>query len=140
MRCDELMKKEPTCVKENEPVQSAAQRMREQNIGFLPICDGNGKPIGTVTDRDLTIRVLAQGKNGTTRIAEVMSRDVVACQESEDIGKASQLMAQNRKSRIMVTDNAGKLVGVISLSDIAHQDSGHAARTIREVTNREVRV
>jgi len=139
MRSEELMKKHPTCVKESDLVQLAAQRMREQNIGFLPVCDAEGKPIGALTDRDLAVRVLAQNKNGGTLVRECMSRDVVACRASEDVAVVSQLMAQHRKSRIMITDNTGKLIGVISLSDIARHDSSHAARAMREVTHREVR-
>jgi CBS domain-containing protein len=137
MRCEELMKRKPECIKETDPVQHAAARMRAENIGFLPVCSAAGKPIGTLTDRDLAIRVLANGKSGTARVSEVMTREVISCRPGDDLSQAEQLMGQHRKSRIMVVDDAGKLVGVISLSDVAQADSGGAAQTIKQVSQRE---
>ncbi len=139
MRCEEVMKRNPECLSENDTVQRAAIRMRDENIGFLPVCDAGGKAIGTVTDRDLTIRVLADGRASNVRVADCMTRQVVSCRAQDDLTQAEKLMAQHQKSRIMVVDNGGKLVGVISLSDIAERDQTHAAQTMREVSRREVR-
>lgn len=140
MRCEEIMKRNPECAKEQDTIQQTARRMRDENIGFLPVCDNAGKPIGTITDRDITIRVNAEDrKSSTTRVAECMTREVIACKPNDDITKAEQLMGQYKKSRIMVTDDAGKLIGVISLSDIAERDITRAAQTMRDVASREVR-
>ncbi|HZA49460.1 MAG TPA: CBS domain-containing protein, partial [Myxococcaceae bacterium] len=62
MRCEEIMKKDVECVSPQDTVQAAAKRMRDENIGFLPVCDQSKKVQGTVTDRDLAIRVLADGR------------------------------------------------------------------------------
>jgi CBS domain-containing protein len=140
MRCDQIMKKNPECVTPDETALVAARKMRSSHIGFLPVCElASGKVAGTLTDRDLCIRVCAEDKKGSeTKISEVMTREVITCRPEQDVSEAAELMAENHKSRIMVVDGAGKLVGVISLSDIATYDSSVATRTMREVSEREV--
>ena len=140
MRCEEIMKKDVECVSPQDTVQAAAKRMRDENIGFLPVCDQSKKVQGTITDRDLAIRVLADGRQATTPVKDVMTREVVAVRPDEDLRKAEELMSKNHKSRIMCVDQGGKLVGVISLSDIAQrEDPGRAAQTLRNVSEREAR-
>jgi len=140
MRCDDVMKANPECLRKDESVRQAACRMRDLNIGFLPICE-NGKVLGVLTDRDIAIRYVAEGKDVNTPVEQAMSRQVVACHPEDDILKAQQLMGQAQKSRILVVDAQGTLVGVISLSDIAQlePDNDNVARTMREVTDREAR-
>jgi CBS-domain-containing membrane protein len=114
--------------------------MRDENVGFLPVCDPSRKVLGTVTDRDLAIRVLAEARATTTSIDDVLTREVIACRPEEDLEKAQQLMANHHKSRIMCVDQDGRLLGVISLSDIAQRESGaRASQTLRDVSAREVR-
>lgn len=139
MRCEEIMKRDPECLTERDTAQDAARRMKQQNIGFLPVCDDQSRPIGAVTDRDLAIRVLADGKNGSTPITDCMTREVVSCKASDDITRAEQLMGDRHKSRMLVVNDSGKLLGVISLSDIAERDQANAAKTLRKVSEREVR-
>lgn len=145
MQCAELMKTDVECITPESTVEDAAKLMRRRNIGFLPVCDAEGCVLGAVTDRDLTLRVLADEKPATTLVREVMSREVVAVRAREPIQTAQQLMGLRRKSRIMCLDAKGKLVGVISLSDLAHQNDAHASsegvvNTLRQVTLREARV
>ena len=133
MRMDELMSP-AKCVHETDSVRDVARLMKEENIGFVPICDEAGKPIGAVTDRDLTIRVLAEGNAAGENIGRFMSRDVVTCRAGDDVKQAEQLMRDQRKSRVMAVDDQGKLVGVISLADIAEaQSEEEAGRTLHEV-------
>jgi CBS domain-containing protein len=139
MLCEEIMKRDIECLSSQDTVQAAARKMLDANVGFLPICDVSKKVLGTLTDRDIAIRVVATGKPDTTRVADVMTKEVVACRPKDDIDKAEQLMGKNQKSRILCVDDAGKLVGVISLSDIAQRDGSHVAQTMREVTEREAR-
>lgn len=140
MRCDEIMKRDVECVSPQDTVQAAARRMRDENVGFLPVCDSSKKVLGTVTDRDLAIRILADARAATTPINDAMSREVIACRPEDDLRKAEELMSKNHKSRIMCLDNNGRIVGVISLSDIAQrEDDGRAAETMRAVSEREVR-
>lgn len=140
MRCEEIMKANPECLTRQHTVQQAAERMRDLNIGFLPVCDG-GAVLGVLTDRDIAVRCVADGKGTNVKVDTVMSTQIVACRPEDDVRRAQQLMGQAQKSRLLVTDAQGKLLGVISLSDIAQQvaDSDDVARTMREVTDRETR-
>ena len=140
MRCEQLMKKDVECVSPEDTAEVAARRMRDQNIGFLPVCGTDGKVVGTVTDRDLAIRLLAEGRDGSQPLDAVMTREVISCRPEDDLKKAEELMARHHKSRIMCVDERGKLVGVISLSDIAQaEDPSRAAQTMRGVSEREAR-
>src|SRR5262245_24524706 len=113
MRCMEIMKREVECISPDDTVQTAARRMRDQHVGFLPVCGEDKKVLGTVTDRDLAIRVLARGGVATTTVSQVMTREVVACRPEDDLGRAQDLMVENQKSRIMCVDATGCLIGVI---------------------------
>jgi CBS domain-containing protein len=140
MRCEHVMKHNVECVSPQDTVQTAATRMRDEHIGFLPVCDRKKKVLGAITDRDLAIRVLATGLPATTLISEVMSHEVIACRPEDDLRRAEELMARNHKSRIMCVSESGILAGVISLSDIAQQEKpNRAAQTMRSVSDREVR-
>jgi CBS domain-containing protein len=142
MNCEEVMKRDVQHVRRDDTVQRAAARMRDANIGFLPVCADDLTAIGTITDRDIAVRLAAEDRSASsTRVAEVMTHEVVACRPGEDLWEAERLMAQNHKSRMMVTDEQGHLVGVLSLSDIAdHDSSRRAAATMREVSARESRL
>jgi CBS domain-containing protein len=140
MRCQDLMKTDLECASPQDTVQDAARRMKDQNIGFLPVCDPSNRVLGTVTDRDLAIRVLADGGPASTLIEEVMTREVVCCRPEDELQTAEDLMAKNQKSRIMCIDKNGQLVGIISLSDLAqHESATISAETLRQVTTREAR-
>jgi CBS domain-containing protein len=140
LRCEEIMKRDVECVTLQDSLQLAARKMRDQNVGFLPVC-ANGKTVaGTITDRDLAVRAVADDRSAAqTRIGDVMTREVVACHPRDPLKRAEQLMSQYHKSRILCIDEAGKLVGVISLSDLAQHQAGEAALTLRNVTTREAR-
>lgn len=138
MLCKQIMKRDIACVSTDDPVRSAAARMRADNIGFLPVCDDSGRVVGTLTDRDIALRVVADELAGTTLVDDVMTREVIACSPGDDIHRAEQLMGKYKKSRIICVSDDGRPVGVISLSDIAqHESSEQTARTMRRVTMRE---
>ncbi len=133
MRVEELMS-EATCCGENDSVRDCANVMKEADIGFLPICDARGAPIGAITDRDLAIRVLAGGRSYDEPVSGFMSRDVVGCRVGDDVQRAIELMRNERKSRVMVCDPQGKLQGVISLQDLAeYQSEEETGETLQEV-------
>ena len=139
MLCKQIMKREIACVTLNDTVQSAALRMLAMNVGFLPVCDETRRVVGTVTDRDLALRVVAEDRTGETPVEHVMTREVIACTPNDDVHRAELLMGKYKKSRIICVDEQGCPVGVISLSDIAqHESSEQTARTMRRVTLREV--
>jgi CBS domain-containing protein len=138
MRCKDLVKKPVEICRETDTVQEAARRMAEVGIGFLPICDQNGRLVGALTDRDIAIRLAAIDRAASaTRVGEIMTREVVACEPSDDITVAERLMAEHQKSRVILV--AGQHVaGVISLSDLAAMRDPQALPVLRAVAAREV--
>jgi CBS domain-containing protein len=139
MLCKDVMKTNVECLSPTDHVQSAARRMREKNIGAIPVCDDKRTVIGMVTDRDLALRVIADSRPATTPLSDVMTKDIVSCRPTDDIQRAQELMGKHQKSRILCTEN-GRAVGVISLSDIVSRvDGAGAMQTMRQVTAREVR-
>jgi CBS domain-containing protein len=139
MLCQDLMKSEVECFRETDSIMEIARRMREVNIGFVPICRHDGRPMGTLTDRDIAIRVCAEDRKASrTEAREVMSHEAVTCLAKDEVERVEELMAEHHKSRIMVVDDGGKLVGVLSLSDLAEANHPRAAETLRRVAEREV--
>ena len=138
-RCSDVMKTNLQIVREDDSLRVAAETMAAANVGFLPVCDDWGKAIGTITDRDIVVRAVAQTFDpDLRRVSEIMSRNVVTCRPDDDLMMAEQFMSQYQVSRLAVTDDDDILVGVISLSDIAeHEPARRAARTLRAVAARE---
>jgi CBS domain-containing protein len=138
MRSEEIMKKTVKCSSADETVGRAAKMMREHNVGFLPICDDQKRVLGTITDRDIAIRVVADDKPNGTRLRDVMTTDIISCRPDDDVERAAELMGAHQKSRMLVLDDQKHLVGVISLSDIAQKSSDKsAAKAMRDVSQRE---
>jgi CBS-domain-containing membrane protein len=138
MRCEEIMKRDVTTVWPSDTVQTAARHMRDANVGFLPVCYPSGRVIGVVTDRDITVRLVAASRLGSASVSEIMTSDVVACRPADDLHQAEALMGRHHVSRMLCTDDSGKLLGIISLSDIASvEDDRHAAEAMREISERE---
>ncbi len=133
MRVEELMS-DAKCCRPSDTVIRCAKLMRDESIGFVPICDDAGEPVGAITDRDLTIRVLADGRSPDEKISAFMTKDVISCRTSDDSEEIARLMRDHRKSRVMVCDEGGKLVGVVSLQDIAESASEEeTGETLQEV-------
>jgi CBS domain-containing protein len=139
MRCNEIMSKNLEWLTETDSVLKAATVMAEAGIGFLPICDAHKRVVGVVTDRDLATRVIAKKvAPATTSAALVMSSPAITCLATADIRDAELLMAEERKSRLVMIDADGKLVGVLSLADlIEHAPGRKSLETLRAVLWRE---
>ena len=100
-------------------VQEAAKKMQDLNVGALPVCEGD-KLTGMITDRDLVMRILAEGRNPkTATVSDAISKDVVFCFEDDGVEKASQLMAQHQIRRLPVMSSTKRLVGIVTLGDVA---------------------
>jgi CBS domain-containing protein len=137
MRVEELMS-DAKCCRETDSVIECARLMRDGSIGFVPICDDDRKPIGAVTDRDLTIRVLAEGGSPDEELSRFITRDVIRCKHGDDSDEVARLMRDHRKSRVMVCDDDGKLVGVVSLQDLAESESEEeTGETLQQVKSGE---
>ena len=139
MQCFQLMKAPVFSCESDDTVAHCAQVMASRNIGFVPVLDGTGRPCGVVTDRDLAIRVVASQLPPQTPVHGVMTKDVVACRATDPLFFAEEMMAARRMSRLVVLDETGRCVGVLSLSDMAHAESGgHSGRILTAVTEGRV--
>jgi CBS domain-containing protein len=133
MRVDEVMS-QAKCCRSEQSARDCARMMRDADIGFVPVCDAGGKPVGAVTDRDLAIRVLAEGRSGDDRIERFMTHEIVSCTLDDEVERAAELMRVRQVSRVMVCDADGRLQGVLSLQDIAELESDAATgHTLTEV-------
>ncbi len=138
MRCRDLMKREVARCTEDLTVEACARMMRDNNVGFLPVVDGERQVVGVITDRDLALRVVAEGRAPDTAVGQVMTRDVRICHPEDTLQDAERRMGALRKSRLVVADDEGRCVGVISLSDVAQADSRRrAGGVLKAVTRRE---
>ena len=133
MQCKQIMRQNVQFVRGDDEVGSAAETMRNAEIGFLPVCDPeNNKIVGTLTDRDITIRLVAEKKMPETPVADIMTTAPIFCHSNDDIGKARELMESHQVSRIIVLDDNDGLAGIISLADIAvDESSGHTLHEIK---------
>src|SRR6266540_3659133 len=119
MKLKEIMTQNVQVVHPNDTLQDAASKMRDNDIGFLPVCDGD-RVLGVVSDRDLIIRALAEGRDPGEMIGkELMTSPVLYCDEDEDVKEAAQLMQNNQIRRLIVLNGDKRLVGVVSLGDLA---------------------
>lgn len=133
MRVEELMT-EAECCHQGDSIRDAAKVMKEESIGFLPVCDPQEKPIGALTDRDIAIRVVAEGRSPDDDVATAMTPNIVGCRIGDDLKDAERLMRDHQTSRVMVCDQDGKLRGVVSLQDVAESESEHeVGQTLQEV-------
>jgi CBS domain-containing protein len=118
MKVSEAMTAQVVTAKPSDTVQRVAKIMQDVDTGAVPIFDG-GKVVGLVTDRDIVIRVVASGGDLNGPISAVMSDHVLSCKEDDNVADAAAQMASHQLRRLTVTDDAGKLVGILSLGDIA---------------------
>ncbi len=140
MRCTAVMHHPVVTIDAAESAQAAAARMRQHGIGFLPVCDRDGRAIGVVTDRDLALRVCADGRDAAAvRVADVMSPEVVACHAGDSLVCVEELMIGHKKQRILVVDESGRPAGVIAVADLAAHDRYETvARTYRKIVTESV--
>lgn len=128
MRVKEVMTRGVECVGPDDPIQTAAEKMRNLNVGPMPVCGLDGTLAGMLTDRDIAVRAVAEGFDPTLcRVAEVMTPGVVYCHEDDDTAEAARLMEENQIRRVLVLDREKKLVGIVSLGDLAVQASPRQA-------------
>ena len=135
MRAQDFVKKNVRTVGREASIQEVARLMAEEDIGFLPVVDPSGKPVGTITDRDIVVRLIAKGGDlKNARVEQAMTKDVASVRPDEDLGKVAQLMKDRKISRVLVCDQGGKPVGVISLGDLAERhEEEEVGRTVKEV-------
>jgi len=131
----DLMTKDPCTIDADKPVAYAAKMMRDEDVGLAPIVEGE-KLIGTLTDRDIAIRVVAEGKDPqTTTVREVATTSVVTVDPDQDLDEALRLMAKNQVRRLPVVEEDGKLAGVVAQADVArHASEQQTGELVEEIS------
>lgn|SRR5262245_55340210 len=121
MKVRDIMTREVQLAEPHMTLREAAELMKTRDVGFLPVCDGEGL-VGMVTDRDITIRAVADAKDQwEQRVRDVMSPHVFYCFEDEDVIEAARLMQERQVRRLVVLNRDKRLIGVVSLGDVAVQ-------------------
>jgi CBS domain-containing protein len=121
MKIKDIMTKEIACVDASSTAADAAKKMKDQNVGTILVIDQNQLK-GLVTDRAITTRAVAEGKDPKSLpVTDIMTKDVVGCSEEDDVFDALKTMGQNKIRRMPVVNDQDHLVGVVSMSDIAEQ-------------------
>lgn len=131
MKCSELMTKNPACCLPGDTVGKAAQLMQRENVGPVPVIDSQQtkRLIGIVTDRDLALKILADGRDPqNTQVEAVMTRDLITCREDDDLQAALAAMGEHQVRRVPIVDEQNRLVGIIAQADVATR-AGHEKET-----------
>jgi predicted transcriptional regulator len=119
MQVREIMSSSIHIIDQSASIHDAAQQMLELDVGMLPV-KADGQIIGTVTDRDITVRGTAHGADPeATPVSAVMSDEIFSCMDEDDLELAVQLMEDHQVRRLIVQDRGGQLVGLLSLADLA---------------------
>jgi CBS domain-containing protein len=134
MQVNQQMTRDVRIATPDQRIEEVARLMAEIDAGFIPVGE-NDRLIGTITDRDITVRAVASGKGPDTPVREVMTGDVKYCFEDEEMEQVAQAMAEQRVRRMPVLDRNKRLVGVVSLGDIAEAEPGLAGRTAEAVAH-----
>ncbi|SRR6266498_1840949 len=137
--CSDVMTRNPVCAQPEDTVANVARLMKEKDIGPVPIVEDkiSKKLLGIVTDRDLAIKVVAEGRDPkTTTVKEVMTKDVVTCRADDDIESTLAAMSRNQLRRIPVVDDGNMLVGIIAQADVATRmdEPEKTAEVVKEIS------
>jgi CBS domain-containing protein len=143
-QCGELMTKDPVCCLPDSSVAEAAGLMRRENIGPIPVIENERtrKLVGIVTDRDLALKVVAEGRDAqATKVEAVMTRPVVTCRAQDDLHKALDAMSEHQLRRIAVVDDDNRILGIISQADVATRvnQPEKTATVVKEISRSDTR-
>lgn len=126
MQVKNIMSRDLEVVSPQNSLREAAQKMKALDVGPVPVVE-NRRLVGILTDRDITLRAVAEGKNPlVAKVEEIMTREVISCFEDQEVEEAARLMGDNQIRRLMVLDHDKNLVGILSLGDIATQTGEQA--------------
>jgi CBS domain-containing protein len=131
----DAMTSNPCSIDVGQTVGYAAKMLRDEDVGIAPIVEGD-KLVGTLTDRDIAIRVVAEGRDPEgTKVEEVMSRDLVTIDPQQDLDEALRLMAKHQVRRLPVVEEDGRLIGVLAQADVAqHASDQQTGEVVEEIS------
>jgi CBS domain-containing protein len=142
MKLSEIMTREVEIIQPDDTLRLAAQKMRDRDIGFLPVCDGDSL-MGVLSDRDITIRAFADGMDINVMLGrDLMTTPAIYCFDDQDVKDAAKLMGENQIRRLVILGRESeRVVGVISLGDLARKGitdiSGQVLQRVSEPENQE---
>jgi CBS domain-containing protein len=136
----DIMTTDVKTVSKNDDICTAALKMKENNVGIIPVIDEQENCIGLVTDRDIVIRGLAEKRTASVKVEEVISKDVIQAAPDTEVKQAAEMMAKEQIRRLPVVEK-GKLVGIVSMADLAvnrstQEEAGHAIRGVSKPTEK----
>jgi CBS domain-containing protein len=131
----DLMTKKPCAIDADKPVSYAAKMMRDEDVGAAPIVEGD-RLMGMLTDRDIAIRVVAEGKDPeSTLVRDVMSTRTITIEADTDLSEALRMMAEHQVRRLPVADDEGHLLGIVAQADVAREASdAETGRTVEQIS------
>ena len=130
----DIMSNEVRSIEPKQTLRAAAELMQTLEVGALPVCEG-ANLVGMITDRDITVRCVALGLDvDSAVVGDVMSTDVQFCTEEQDTQEVMRVMGDKQVRRLPVVDVDRKLVGIVSVSDLALRQPGQIDETIREIS------
>lgn len=134
MKVSEIMSRSVEMVDPNTSLREAARRMRDQDIGALPVSE-NDRLVGMITDRDIAVRVVAEGRDpDNTRVREAMSEGVYYCSADSSVEDSARIMAERQVHRLPVVDQDRRLIGIVATADIARAQGDSAQRAVEGIS------
>lgn len=138
MKAREIMTKDPRTVTPDTGLQEVARLMQSEDVGIIPVVEAGGTSLlGVVTDRDIALRVVAEGKDATsTKVSDVMSKGVRTAKESDSVDDVMELMGKEQLRRIPIVDDRGALVGIVAQADVVREAKSDrkAERTVEQIS------
>jgi CBS domain-containing protein len=139
MKIQDIMTTNPSCITPEATVREAANLMKAEDVGIIPVVDrGSDRHlVGVVTDRDIAIRCVAEGKDGSCRVRDVMSSNELAtCRQEDDVDTVMDAMRTEKVRRIPIVDERGALVGIVSQADVVRKtrDTHQAGKTVSDIS------
>jgi CBS domain-containing protein len=133
MRVNEAMTKEVCVCTPGDSIRDCAKAMAAIDTGVLPVAEGQVL-VGMITDRDIAVRAIAEGKGPDTRVREVLTRDVLFCYEDQELDQVARAMGMARVRRVPVLSRDNSLVGMLSLGDVAQRHPDLAVRAVAQLS------
>jgi CBS domain-containing protein len=132
----DVMTANPVCVSEKDSVQDAARIMAREDTGVVPVVDGK-KIIGLITDRDIVVRLIAEGKDlANARVNEAMTKNVRTVREDASVNDVLEVMNRSEVRRVPVVNDRDELVGIVSIGDVAEKTNqdGKVGKTVENIS------
>jgi len=137
MQVKDVMTRGAECISPDDSLHQAAQKMKSLDVGPLPVCGEGDRLVGMLTDRDIVIRAVAEGRDPkTVKVRDAMTEGVCYCFEDDDVSEAAEQMKNKQIRRLVVLNRDKRLVGIVSLGDLATDtgDQHLAGRTLEAVS------